>query len=272
MDDFMNPENQAPQNNEAPVGDVGVPNEENVAEIPNFQEVAPQPDDSAVAENKVEPQDESSPCSEKIDAQAPVVASEIAPDSTDYLQSIDERFNNVAKTEERLLSEVRELHKLYHNEFAGRLKSMQDELDYYRNVEKGRAFDDILKGIAGIYNSYETLPDEIEDLKTKKGISYLLEDLKELVGQYGMTALRSDPNQTPKPKRDPRRCKVVKRQPTDNPDEHETISKSYNTGFQIGNRVVIEERVDIFVYEGKLPSEEANDNLDDKNESNQLNS
>ena len=244
MDDFKNPENQAPQNNEAPDGDVGATNEENVAEIPKFQEVEPQSDDGAVAENKVEPQDASSPSSEKIDAQVPVVASEIAPDSTDYLQSIDERFNNVAKTEERLLSEVRELHKLYHNEFAGRLKSMQDELDRYRNAESGRAFDGILSEIARIYNTYETLPDGVQEAKIKKGIVYLLEDLRELVGEYGMTAYRSEPLS----KRSPRFCKIADRLPTDAPEKHDVVAKSYNTGFRIDNRVVVEERVDVYVY------------------------
>lgn len=180
--------------------------------------------------------------------------------------SIGKRINGVAQTEERLGSELRELRKLYHNEFAGRLKSMQDELDRYRNIESGRAFDGILKGIAGIYNAYESLPDSVEDPKAKKEIGYLLEDIKDLVGQYGMTASRSDLTQTPKPKRDPRRCKVAKRLPTDDPEEHETIAKSYNTAFQIGNRVVVEERVDIFFYDSKATSKETNDN-DPKNES-----
>ena len=267
MDDFMNSETQEPRNVEAPdVYATNADTAETVLEFPDSQDVAPQSDAADPAPENAEPQEVPSPASEETVVSEPVVAPESASDDARRLKAIDERFAGVAQTEERVLSEVRELRKLYHNEFAGRLKSMQDELDRYRKIESGRAFDDILKGIAGIYNAYESLPDSVEEPKAKKEIGYLLEDLKDLVGQYGMTASRSDLTQTPKPKRDPRRCKVAKRLPTDDPEEHETIAKSYNTAFQIGNRVVVEERVDIFFYDGKATSKETNDNAP-KNES-----
>ena len=266
----MNLENRAPQDDETPVVADGATSEETADSAIEFldllepQNVAPQSDDAAsepAPESAAESQEAPSPASE------PVVAPESASGDDERFEALGARVDGVAKTEERVLAEILELRKLYHNEFAGRLKSMQDELDRYRKVESGRAFDDILRAIAGIYVTYESLPDSVEDLKTKKEIGYLLEDLKDLVGQYGMTASRTDPDQTPRPKRDPRRCKVAKRLSTDDPEAHDTVAKSYNTGFQIGNRVVVEEKVDIFFYDGKAPAKETNDALGPKNES-----
>ena len=264
MDDFINLENQEPQDVAAPGGEVDATNAETDEAALDFSDLegfVPQSDEvDAVPENTAERQE--------VPSSAPVVASENAPENAsggaDSLKALDARVDGVAKTEERVLAEILELRKLYHNEFAGRLKAMQDELDRYRKVESGRAFDDILRAIAGIYVTYESLPDSVENPKIKKEIGYLLLDLKELVGQYGMTSSRTDPDQTPRPKRDPRRCKVDKRISTNDPEAHDTVAKSYNTGFQIGNRVVVEERVDIFFYDGKAPSKETNDNLDSK--------
>lgn len=164
----------------------------------------------------------------------------------DHLGQIDQRLDGIATTQQRLFTEVREMHKLYHSEFAGRLKSMQDELEQYRKIDKGRAFDDILGAIARIYGNNETLADEVEDPKAKKSIKYLLLDLEDLLEAYGMSALRSAVGD----KRNPRHCQIMERVPTDDPAKHDTVARSYNTGFYIGNRTVIKEMVDIFFYEG----------------------
>ena len=168
-------------------------------------------------------------------------------DAKNLLSGIDSRLDGIADTERRIFSEVREMHKLYHTEFAGRLKSMQDELEQYRKIDKGRAYDDILAAIARIYGNNETLADEVSEPKAKKSIHYMLLDLEDLLSVYGMCKLRSSPSE----KRNPRHCQILNRVPTDDPEKHDTVAKSYNSGFYIGNRTVIKELVDIYFFEGQ---------------------
>lgn len=172
-----------------------------------------------------------------------------SPVDVDCLKQVEGRLESIEGTEQRLFSEVREMHKLYHSEFAGRLKAMQDELEQYRKIDKGRAYDDILAAIARIYGNNETLADEVAEPKAKKSIRYMLMDIEDLLGVYGMEKLRSELGE----KRNPRHCQVLGRIPTDDPAKHDTVAKSYNSGFHIGNRTVIKEVVDIYIYEGAVP-------------------
>lgn len=142
-------------------------------------------------------------------------------------------------------SEIHELHRLYHNEFAGRLKSMQDELDRYHDADRGNAFDGILSAIARIYINNESLIDEISDPKTRKNVKYILLDLSDLLEEYGVLKLKSEAGD----KRNVRHCQIVERIPTDNPDLHDTIAASHSTGFYKGNRTIIKELVDVYFFD-----------------------
>ena len=86
------------------------------------------------------------------------------------LEKISRAIAESAEASKKTFTELRDIHKLYHNEFAGRLKSMQDELDTYHKADRGHAFDSILSAIARIYGNNETLVDEIDDPKTKKHV------------------------------------------------------------------------------------------------------
>ena len=174
---------------------------------------------------------------------------DLSPVYVDCMKEIEEKLESMVGTEQRLFSEVREMHKLYHSEFAGRLKAMQDELEQYRKIDKGRAYDDILAAIGRIYCNNETLADEVAEPKAKKSIRYMLMDIEDLLGVYGMEKLRSEPGV----KRNPRHCQIFGRIPTCDPAKHDTVAKSYNSGFYIGNRTVIKEVVDIYIYEGAVP-------------------
>jgi len=150
-----------------------------------------------------------------------------------------------AEASKKTFAELREIHKLYHNEFAGRLKSMQDELDTYHKVDRGHAFDGILSAIARIYGNNETLVDEIADPKTKKHVKYMLLDILDLLEEHGVQRLKSNPGD----KRNPRHCQVLERIPTDDPALHDTVVASHNSGFYMENRTIIKEMVDIYIYE-----------------------
>lgn len=161
------------------------------------------------------------------------------------LEKISRDIAESAEASKKTFTELREIHKLYHNEFAGRLKSMQDELDVYHKADRGHAFDSILSAIARIYGNNETLVDEIADPKTKKHVKYMLLDILDLLEEYGVQRLKSNPGD----KRNPRHCQVLERIPTDDPALHDTVVASHNSGFYMENRTIIKEMVDIYLYE-----------------------
>ncbi len=172
------------------------------------------------------------------------------PGSTvnESLAEIELRLDSINSMENRLLTEVREMHKLYHNEFAGRLVRMQDEIERYHKIESGRIFDDILHSLVEIYSTNENLPDEVTEPKANKAVRYMLQDIEDLLEVYGVSRISSKPGDP----RDKRHCNVINRIQTDDPAKHDTIARSYRSGFHIGNRAILKEMTDIYVY-GDIP-------------------
>jgi len=160
---------------------------------------------------------------------------------------IEQDVSSIADSAAKTAREVREMHKLYHNEFANRLKSMQDELERYHEIDKGRIFDGILGEVAKLYSDNESVLEDIADPKIRKRISYMLMDIVQILEANGVSRQKSNP----KDKRNTRYCQVVERIITGDPDLHDTIALSRNTGFYIENRALIKELVDIYLYSEK---------------------
>lgn len=183
---------------------------------------------------------------EQCEIPAPTQESEEGSHS-ELLAEMERMGSAVSKTMSGIASELHELHRLYHNEFAGRLKSMQNELDRYHDADRGNTFDGILGAIARIYANNESLVDEISDPKTRKNIKYMLLDLSDLLEEYGVSMLKSEVGD----KRNVRHCQIVERIPTDDPELHDTIAASHGTGFYKGNRTIIKELVDVYFFDRK---------------------
>lgn len=172
---------------------------------------------------------------------------EILAPLMERIAAVDSGIRDVTESENRILAELKEIHKLYRNEYAGTLREVQRENEAYRKVESGRAFDGILESLAMIYVNYETLPDEAgNDTKLSKSIRYLLMDIEELLGEYGMKAVRSQPGD----ERSYRFCQVRNRIETGDKSLDKKVAHSYNTGFRIENRAVIKESVDVYCWNG----------------------
>jgi hypothetical protein len=157
---------------------------------------------------------------------------------------VEQNVKCVSDSSVKITSEVREMHKLYHNEFASRLKSMQDELERYREIDKGRVFDGILGEVAKLYTDNESVLDDIPDAKAQKRVRYLLLDIIQILESNGVFKQKSNIGD----KRNTRYCQVVERIDTDNSDLHDTVALSRNTGFYIENRALIKELIDVYVY------------------------
>lgn len=169
----------------------------------------------------------------------------------DLYGAVSKDIDEIAHGERKLFEEVREMHRLYHGEFTGRLRTMQEELDRYHKVDRGRAYDEILGAIAQIYGNNETLPEEIAEPRAKKSAKYMLMEIADLLTEYGVTLHKTPVGE----KRSSRFCQIQTRISTENPDLHNTIAKSYNTGFSIEGRPIIKETVDVYCYEKEQHSQ-----------------
>ncbi len=160
------------------------------------------------------------------------------------VERLEQDVKAIAESSGKTAGEVREMHKLYHTEFANRLKSMQDELERYRELEKGRVFDGILGEVAKLYSDNEYVIDEITDDKVKKRIRYMFMDILQILEANGVFKLKSNTSD----KRNTRHCQVIERIPTDDPALHDTVAQSRNTGFYVENRSLVKELVDIYLF------------------------
>ena len=83
-------------------------------------------------------------------------------------KEISEINTSLENLSDKLFSEIREIHKVCQNFIAVSLRDAETEFDQYHEIDRGRAFNDVLSSIAGIYIGYEDLPDTIEDEKIRK--------------------------------------------------------------------------------------------------------
>lgn len=143
----------------------------------------------------------------------------------------------------KISHEIREMHKLYHNEFASRLRNMQEELERYHEIDRGRVYDDILREIARIYCDNEGLLSVDADDKLKKRIKYLFMDIEQLLEANGVKIQRSSPGD----KRNNKFCQIVDRVETADPAKHDTVVCSKGTGFYTEKRSLIKELIDIYI-------------------------
>ena len=140
--------------------------------------------------------------------------------------------------------EIHQLHRLFHNEYAGRLRNVEAELAFYQNIAKGRAFDDILSELARMYSENAAAVEKIDDPKTQKQLEYFFLDLLQLLENnavYRQLSAEGD-------ELNPRHCQVVERTETTDESLHNKVAKSLSAGFYIENRTLVKERVHLYVY------------------------
>lgn len=148
---------------------------------------------------------------------------------------------NIERYSGKVFYELREIHKLCQNFYAGRMHAAEQELDRYHEIESGRAFDSILKQIAQIYINNETFPSQIEDDKTRKRVSYILLDLLQILEEYGIK-----PHTSSNGDKISRFVSSVGYVETDDPDQDGKIAESVQTGFYRENSPLMRELVKLY--------------------------
>ena len=142
---------------------------------------------------------------------------------------------------------MREMHRLLHEEFAGRLRDMQQELDDYRKKERGFIYDGILAEVASLYCEGLPIVDEINDkvdATLHKKMRFHFERLYDLLESYGATLLHSAVGD----KRNPRHSQVMHRVSTTDPELHDTVACSLSAGYYIDNRTLVKEKISVYIY------------------------
>ena len=167
--------------------------------------------------------------------------------------SYKDRFVEMAKKVER---HANEMNKLYHNEFSGRLQKMQAEIEEYRERDKDRIYDGILIELASLYSRDNDIIRFAENEVLKKRLTLLFEDMLSLLNKYHVVKIESQPGD----KRNIRHCDPVQLVPTECKEKHDTVVRSLGAGFYTGNRTLVKEKVDIYVYK---------ENIDDNSSNNQ---
>ena len=161
----------------------------------------------------------------------------------EVLEGLMQEQKAISTFAQKMADDVRGMHKLYHNEYVGRLRDMQEELDCYHDIDREKVFDDILKEIAQIYCNNEKLLTLSDDEKVSKAIQNLFKDIAQFLDDHGVFLQKSVPGD----KRS-RFCQVVERIPTEDESLNDTVAVSRATGFCTDKRAIIKEVVDIYTY------------------------
>ena len=168
---------------------------------------------------------------------------------------VNEKITNIEAFISKAKEDIHGLHKLYHNEYAGRLRNVENDLAHYENIEKGKAFDGILTEIAKLYANNAAAAEEISEPKLQKQMRYLFLDLLQILESHGICKLESKPGDM----RNAKFCQVTERVPTNDPALHDTVAKSVGVGFYIENRPLLKEMIHVHVYDEHTKSEDVHE-------------
>ena len=144
---------------------------------------------------------------------------------------------------DRIFLELRDIHKVCQNFIAGSLVKAEEELDTYHSIERGCAFDDVLRNIASIYIDYEDLPEIVGNEKARKRINYMLMDILQVLESYGVEIQKSTQGE----ERKLRLTQTAEYIETDDPELYGKIARSKRSGFRREKDALIKELVAVYI-------------------------
>jgi molecular chaperone GrpE (heat shock protein) len=144
-----------------------------------------------------------------------------------------------------------ELKNLYNN-YSNILRlhdKAAEELDRHRKGLYRQLLDPVLIALARIYIDYldniERLnAEQLEDPRLKKNFSNMFEDILQLVEENDVETYVSKTGD----KWSPKFCKIGKKTDAAEKEQHGIVIKSIKPGFHIGNRVLIPENVEVYIF------------------------
>ena len=158
---------------------------------------------------------------------------------------LKEVYDEQQKISRRLMQVLRE-NINFQNQVRG---GMQEELEVFREQQRGEQFTPILKAIAAVCVEYRALLDDESIMgRSRRKLQLLFEELEDILADYDAEVFTSN-------KGEPRRAlltKVINTLATANPDLHNKVAKSRRPGVVRNGRPLYREYVDVYVYDATL--------------------
>ena len=158
---------------------------------------------------------------------------------------LKEVYDEQKKISRRLMQVLRE-NVNFQNQVRG---GMQEELEVFREQQRGEQFTPILKAIAAVCVEYRALLDDESIMgRSRRKLQLLFEELEDILADYDAEVFTSN-------KGEPRRAlltKVINTLATANPDLHNKVAKSRRPGVVRNGRPLYREYVDVYVFDPTL--------------------
>ena len=172
-------------------------------------------------------------------------AVETAPLDLSTAEMIAEIFEEQKKITRRLMQVLRE-NVNFQNQVRG---GMQEELDVFREQQRGEQFTPILKAIAAVCVEYRALLDDETIIgRSRRKLQLMFDELEDILADYDAELFTSN-------RGEPRRAlltKIINTIGTANPELHNKIAKSRRPGVIRNGRPLYREYVDVYVFDASL--------------------
>ncbi|MBQ7476758.1 MAG: hypothetical protein IJT06_05120 [Selenomonadaceae bacterium] len=172
-------------------------------------------------------------------------AVETAPLDLSTAEMIAEIFEEQKKITRRLMQVLRE-NVNFQNQVRG---GMQEELEVFREQQRGEQFTPILKAIAAVCVEYRALLDDETIIgRSRRKLQLLFDELEDILADYDAELFTSN-------RGEPRRAlltKIINTIGTANPELHNKVAKSRRPGVIRNGRPLYREYVDVYVFDATL--------------------
>ena len=187
-------------------------------------------------------------------------AEEVAQNSTPDLSAeemLKDVYEEQKKISRRLIQVLRE-NVNFQNQVRG---GMQEELEIFREQQRGEQFTPILKAIAAVCVEYRTLLDDENIIgRSRRKLQLLFDELEDILADYDAEVFSSL-------KGEPRRAlltKVINTIATANVEMHNKIARSRRPGVIRNGRPLYREYVDVYVFDAALVNKSTSEFADSR--------
>ena len=161
------------------------------------------------------------------------------------LEMLREVRDEQQKITRRLMQVLRE-NVNFQNQVRG---GMQEELEIFREQQRGEQFTPILKSIAAVCVEYRSLLDDESIMgRSRRKLQLLFDELEDILADYDAEVFTSA-------KGEPRRAlltKIINTVATANPELHNKVARSRRAGVVRNGRPLYREYVDVYVFDASL--------------------
>jgi molecular chaperone GrpE (heat shock protein) len=164
------------------------------------------------------------------------------------MNEISSQIRMIAENQDRCGHELKNLYNNYTSILRIHDKAAE-ELERHRKGLYRQLLDPMLIALAKIYIDYldsmERLnAEQLGDPRLKKNFANMFDDILQILAENDVEIYVSKAGD----KWSPKFCKIGKKTPAAEKEKHGTVIQSISPGFHIGNRVLIPENVEVYIF------------------------